>query len=42
VAEGVETQCQLDYLKSIGCDMVQGFFYSPPMPEAKLLDYLKN
>ena len=28
VAEGVETQEQLDYLKSLGCDIYQGFFYS--------------
>ena len=32
VAEGVETRTQLDYLKSIGCDRVQGFYYSKPLP----------
>jgi diguanylate cyclase (GGDEF)-like protein/PAS domain S-box-containing protein len=28
VAEGVETQDQLDYLNSLGCDVVQGFLFS--------------
>jgi diguanylate cyclase (GGDEF)-like protein/PAS domain S-box-containing protein len=28
IAEGVETQGQLDYVSSIGCDMVQGFLFS--------------
>lgn len=31
VAEGIETQEQIDFLKQIHCDMVQGFFYSPPL-----------
>ncbi|MBO5289289.1 MAG: EAL domain-containing protein [Spirochaetales bacterium] len=33
VAEGVETVSQADYLKSIGCDVVQGFLYAKPMPQ---------
>jgi diguanylate cyclase (GGDEF)-like protein len=31
IAEGVETEEQLKYLKSIGCDHVQGFYYSKPL-----------
>ena len=34
VAEGAETQHHIDFLKSHGCDTVQGFFYSPPVPAA--------
>lgn len=30
VAEGVETKVQLDYLRSLGCTLVQGFFYGQP------------
>ena len=30
VAEGVEIQEQVDYLKNIYCDTVQGYFYSRP------------
>ena len=32
VAEGVETQTQIDFLRSVGCDEVQGYYYSKPMP----------
>lgn len=32
IAEGVETQNQADFLKSIGCFLVQGFLYARPMP----------
>ena len=30
VAEGVETQAQVDLLKDIGCELAQGYFYSKP------------
>lgn len=32
VSEGVETQVQVDFLRDLGCDMIQGFFYYRPMP----------
>ena len=32
VSEGVETQSQVDYLRSIGCDIFQGYYYSRPLP----------
>ncbi len=32
IAEGVETCEQADYLKSIGCNYVQGYLYARPMP----------
>ncbi len=32
VGEGVETEEQLAYLKKLGCDRVQGFLISPPLP----------
>lgn len=34
VAEGIETQEQLDYLRDQGCCVGQGYFYSRPLPEA--------
>lgn len=35
VAEGVETAAQLNYLQSQGCDFVQGFHFSAPVPAAE-------
>lgn len=32
VAEGVETQEHIDFLKELGCEIVQGYFYAKPMP----------
>ncbi len=32
VAEGVETQAQLDFLRLHGCDDMQGYFFSRPVP----------
>jgi len=31
VAEGVEKKCQLDYLKSEGCDLIQGYYFGQPV-----------
>jgi diguanylate cyclase (GGDEF)-like protein len=36
VAEGVETQGQLDLLSELGCDVVQGFLYAPALSPAAL------
>lgn len=35
VAEGVETEDQADFLKSINCDILQGYLFSPPIPVDK-------
>lgn len=32
VAEGVETQADIDFLNEMGCDTVQGYYYAKPMP----------
>ena len=40
VAEGVETQQQLDALKELGCDIVQGYYFSPPVPAEKFEEFL--
>jgi EAL domain-containing protein (putative c-di-GMP-specific phosphodiesterase class I) len=41
VAEGVETETQRDFLAGLGCDMLQGYLYSRPMPFEATVDYLK-
>lgn len=42
LAEGVETREQVELLKEIGCDMVQGFYYAKPMPAAEFYELLKK
>ncbi len=32
VAEGVETAAQLAYVRQVGCDLVQGYYFSRPLP----------
>ncbi|WP_028468003.1 bifunctional diguanylate cyclase/phosphodiesterase [Neptunomonas japonica] len=32
IAEGVETEAQLNFLEAYGCDQVQGFYFSKPLP----------
>ena len=39
VAEGVETQEQADMLHKLGCDIVQGFLFSRPLPAEQFLDW---
>jgi EAL domain-containing protein (putative c-di-GMP-specific phosphodiesterase class I) len=41
VAEGVETTEQLRLLQSVGCDLVQGHLVSKPLPEDRLIDFIK-
>ena len=36
VAEGVETERQLEFLQRIGCTEIQGFMYGHPMAEEEL------
>jgi EAL domain-containing protein (putative c-di-GMP-specific phosphodiesterase class I)/ActR/RegA family two-component response regulator len=36
VAEGVETAAQLAYLRHYGCDHIQGYYFSPPVPVDEL------
>ena len=40
VSEGVETQVQVDFLRGLGCDMIQGFFYYRPMPHDEFEELL--
>lgn len=40
VAEGVETVEQLNFLHEKGCDMIQGYYISPPQPLHKLEAYI--
>lgn len=42
IAEGVETQGQLDLLHEQGCNQIQGYFIGRPMPQESLGAWLKS
>lgn len=42
VAEGVEEEAQLQLLEAMGCDLVQGFYFAPPLQEPALLTLLRE
>ncbi len=42
IAEGVETEYQHEYLKSKGCDFIQGYLESRPIPKDEFVTYLSG
>lgn len=40
VAEGVETEMQVEHLRNLGCTYAQGYFYAKPMPKEAFVQYL--
>lgn len=42
VAEGVEYKTQVDYLKSQGCDIIQGYYYSKPLTKHDFEIYINE
>lgn len=42
VAEGVETSAQLRFLSSIGCDRIQGYLFSKPLPAGEVMTFLRQ
>ena len=42
VAEGVETENQLNYLMEKGCDYIQGYLFSKPLEEKEVYKFLEN
>ena len=42
IAEGVETEQQLNFLQQVECEEIQGFYLSKPLPEPKLLEYIQQ
>ncbi len=42
VAEGVETQEQLHLLQTMGCDVIQGYYFAKPMPLDEAIKFAKE
>lgn len=42
VAEGVENEEQMSTLRELGCDYIQGYYYSRPVPKAEFIKYIKS
>ncbi len=42
VAEGVENETQLDFLKKFGCDLAQGYYFSKPMSISDFREWLQK
>ena len=42
VAEGIEQQEQVDFLRKTECDLIQGYFYSKPIPAKEFEQYMAN
>ena len=40
IAEGIETESQLQLLQNLGCDYGQGYLFSKPLPQAEMEDLL--
>lgn len=42
IAEGVETEDQLKFINDVGCNEIQGYYFSPPVPPAEFAQMLKQ
>jgi diguanylate cyclase (GGDEF)-like protein len=42
IAEGVETQQQLDLLRELQCEVMQGYWFSPPLPVEEVTNFINK
>ena len=42
IVEGVETKTQIDFLAGIGCENIQGYYFSKPLPVAEFVGLLER
>ena len=42
IQEGVETKEQLDLVTNAGCNMVQGYYFSKPLPRLEFVEFVKK
>jgi len=41
IAEGVETIAQLEFLRNLGCEQIQGYYFSKPLPFIELIPFIE-
>ena len=42
IVEGVETEQQLELLKKLGCDIIQGYYFSKPLPAEEITKLIRD
>jgi EAL domain-containing protein (putative c-di-GMP-specific phosphodiesterase class I) len=42
VVEGVENKIQADFLKEMGVDVIQGYYFSKPIPAPQVIEYIQK
>ena len=42
IVEGVETKEQMEYVRDIGCDIIQGYYYSKPITKEEFEKYFEE
>ena len=42
VVEGVESKETLDQFTDLGCDFVQGYYFSKPLPEQEFVEFIRG
>ena len=40
--EGVETREDLERMRALGCDLIQGYYYAKPMHTVDFIDFVKD
>ena len=42
LAEGVETKAQMEFMKALGCEKLQGYYYAKPIPFSEIEGHVHN
>jgi EAL domain-containing protein (putative c-di-GMP-specific phosphodiesterase class I) len=42
IAESVETEAQCEFLREHGCDIVQGYYFSKPLPKENVIPFINS